>query len=235
MSDELKKVADPVGERVGNFEAKDQSYFLPPLGDRSHHFTTDKVMEAVGLEPSDYCRNAVRNRLHQMTSGERYTLYRAIKKLVLESLPVAALASKPSAEGIPVKRLAVNVGIHGETMNEAPQGAYVLWSEHTAIISVKDADIAELTKKFEHNGLLAVERRFRAEDAESELAALKLSSARIEEETLRKAEKECRYIYATWAHEVLPNSAATAVGAKECWDAILSLIPTSPESQKEGE
>lgn len=61
--------------------------FLPKLGDRSHHFETDNVMEAIGGNASDYCLRMIKQRLHQMTSGERYTLYRAIKKLVLESAP----------------------------------------------------------------------------------------------------------------------------------------------------
>lgn len=57
--------------------------FLTPLGDRSHHFTTEQVMEAIGGNSTDYVYRNLEQRLHFMTSGERYMLYRAVKKLVL--------------------------------------------------------------------------------------------------------------------------------------------------------
>lgn len=60
---------------------KDAFDFLPPLGDRSHHFTTEQVMEAIGPDAGDYVRGNIERHLHLMTSGERYTLYRAIKSL----------------------------------------------------------------------------------------------------------------------------------------------------------
>ena len=78
--------------------------FLPPLGDRSHHFTTEQVMEAIGGNSTDYAYRRIKARLHLMTSGERYTLYRAIKKLVLDGESKAEQRGKE--EGLRLAKLA---------------------------------------------------------------------------------------------------------------------------------
>lgn len=70
-----------------------QESYLPPLGDRTHHLETDDVMAAI--EGTEYLKGHVANKLHLMTSGERYSLYRAVVKLVDERR--AAKAEK--AEG----------------------------------------------------------------------------------------------------------------------------------------
>lgn len=77
----------PAAKPLSPDSPKDAFDFLPPLGDRSHHFTTEQVMEAVGPDVGDYVRGNIERHLHLMTSGERYTLYRAIKQLSLRTRP----------------------------------------------------------------------------------------------------------------------------------------------------
>lgn len=214
----------------------------------------------------------------------------------------AALASKPSSEGIPerTKRWAVNVGRTGEMMNDVPEGAYVLWSEHESLLSAKDTQLKEANlaiaewesreaavcseeETFEQviSGLRALEQfwvkpfddeRKLREAAEAELSALpakwsedssletwfpitseilaklnvelyalKLSSARIEEDTLRKAAAKVKSERLT-LHDGLLLADMTDTedhsdygycrAVRDCEIAILSLIPTSPESQE---
>jgi hypothetical protein len=64
--------------------------------DRSHCFTTEQVMAAIGDSNTDYARGSIERHLHQLNSGERYTLYRAIKKLVLASTPPTVSAAQDS-------------------------------------------------------------------------------------------------------------------------------------------
>jgi len=70
---------------------------FPPLGDRSFFFELKDVEAELG--PPGYHRNSIMHRLYPMISGERNTLYGAIKALVLKSPDhIALLAALKAAE-----------------------------------------------------------------------------------------------------------------------------------------
>jgi hypothetical protein len=75
---------------------------LPPLGDRSLHFEDAEVMAA--MVGSEHLIDNVRNRLMFMTTGEKWSLYRAIVKLSkeisepVESLPLVEAKEKERCE-----------------------------------------------------------------------------------------------------------------------------------------
>jgi hypothetical protein len=60
-------------------EPQKESDYLPPAQDKRFHFEDEQVMGA--LVGTDHLRNNVRQRLNHMTSGEKWSLYRAIVTL----------------------------------------------------------------------------------------------------------------------------------------------------------
>ena len=53
---------------------------LPPFGDRRYHFADEQVLASVG--GTDYMAQKIQHRLNHMTSGEKFTLYRALASLI---------------------------------------------------------------------------------------------------------------------------------------------------------
>jgi hypothetical protein len=58
-------------------------HLLPPLGDRTHHLQTEDIIAAMGGR-QDFNTLKVEQHLHLMTSGQRYSLFRAVVTLVDE-------------------------------------------------------------------------------------------------------------------------------------------------------
>lgn len=190
--------------------------------------------------------------------------------LTLESL----LDSKPSPAPEGIKRysmvsiLPLGLDVYEETL--------VLASDHQALLSAKDAELINLLRELEdaralivngdgscdHCGRVpsivmptslcdeCVDGLKRAETAEAELTSLRASSARIEEETLRKAAAAicdyCKYrperpvenrdgiyyhpeMHAREDGSEFDNSPTCRA------QAIFALLPTSPEKEQTGE
>lgn len=144
----------------------------------------------------------------------------------------AALTSKPAPEGIP-ERPKATWWVRGNLSCNL-HDAYTYCDKVEAIISAKDAEIS--AGRFMYSSYrteMAIELAMeydRAEAAEAELSALKLFSARLRDEGvakgLRMAEQEV-------AKLTPANSTAYEATVRQMdfsRRAILSLIPTSPES-----
>jgi hypothetical protein len=64
-----------------NKSAQGESHsYLPPLGDSRFHFEDKQVMDA--LVGTEYLRTEVQRRIQFMTTGEKWSLYRAVAKLI---------------------------------------------------------------------------------------------------------------------------------------------------------